>query len=467
MYPFSAGRLAQGLSGKLAAGGRQDRFTSLATDTRAIRRGDVFLALRGERFDGHRFFPAALKAGAGALVGEKFSAPVRKLAAKRGAAVVEVGDSLRSLQELARDQRRLFEGPVAGITGSHGKTGTKNCLAALLGAKHAVLSTTGNLNNHIGLPLTLLKAKPGQRFAVLEMGMNHEGELRHLATIARPNLAVVTAVGDAHLEYFGTRQRVAEAKAELVESLDGSGLAVLNGDDPLVRPMARRHGGQSFFFGSRAGSHLHLLEWKDRGASGLDMKVCWKTPGSKAGRTLTFKLNTGGQASLWNVLGAATAALALGLRPEEVQHTLAGYRPAGQGRQELVPLGKRTGILDAYNASPQSMRAGLEYLEASAPKGRRVAALGDMLELGPRSAELHRSVGRQARQAGVRSLAAVGDFSDEVLAGFGGEGKAFPTGGQKDAAHWLAGRLQDGDWILFKGSHATHMEKVYEALKGI
>jgi UDP-N-acetylmuramoyl-tripeptide--D-alanyl-D-alanine ligase len=465
MYPMSLERLAAGLGGRVLAEGGQGQYRSLSTDTRNLEAGQIYLALKGPNFDGQAFFTQALAKGASALVGSRFSAGVVKLARRRRAALLKVKDGLQALQSLAADQRGLMRGPVACVSGSTGKTGTKDRLAHLLSGQAKVLATEGNLNNAIGLPLTLLKAEPDQAYAVLEAGMNRAGELRALARLARPDLAVLTNVGDAHLGHFKDRKAVAAAKAELIESLGPGHTAVLNGDDSLVRPMARRHRGPSILFGRSADCHLRLLSERDRGASGLGARLTWNPAKGRKPVAMSWKLPQGGRASLWNGLAAAAAGLGLGLDPDEVASRLASFQGSGGFRMEMAKLGKARAVLDCYNASPQSMEASLEFLSRSAPQGRRLAVLGDMLELGPSSEKLHLQAGKQARKAGLRVLAGLGNFAPELCRGFGGPSRAFPPGAQAEAASWLAEQLKDGDWILFKGSHGMQVQKVFQSLK--
>jgi UDP-N-acetylmuramoyl-tripeptide--D-alanyl-D-alanine ligase len=431
---MSAQRLAKGLNGRLLAQGPESHvYRRVSTDSRTLQPGDVYVALKGERFDGEKFFKAALARGAGALVG-------RRLPKARRVALIETSDSLRSLQDLAADQRRIFQGPVIAITGSNGKTSAKECLAWLLGGPSKVLATPGNWNNHIGVPLTLLGALPGQQAAVLELGMNHFGEIKRLTEICRPDIAVVLNVGDAHLEFFKTRLRVAKAKEELLQGMRGSGIAVLNGDDPLVRAMGRRFKGRVLYFGIGPGCDV-------RATQGGDI------------------LKSGGRVRLYQALAALAAGLAAGFSMESLLERLRSFRPQAKNRQQLERLKGANFILDMYNASPQSMAAALEHLKASAPKGRALAVLGEMLELGPKSAGFHWQAGRAAKAAGLRALAAVGPHAKQLLLGFGGEGKAFHKEEAVQAAAWLRSRLKPEDWILVKGSRGMKLERVVEALK--
>ena len=450
MFPFSARRLAQGLGGELIAEGSEASYANLVTDSRKVKKGDIYLALKGERFNGEAFFEKAAKAGAAALVGRK---PPRI----RGCAAIRVPDGLLALQALARDQRRLFEGPVIAITGSNGKTGVKECLAHLLG--EGTLATQGNFNNHIGLPLTLLRLQPGHRAAVLELGMNHYGELALLGKISRPDVALELNVGDAHIGFFKDRAGVAKAKEELLEAMGSSGIAVLNGDDPLVAAMGRRFRGRQIRFGTGKGNDLRLSRIQDRGASGLKADLSWQ------GRALPLRLPMGGKARRYQALAALGGALAAGRELKGLLPRLGSFRPQSQGRLQLERLGGVSFILDTYNASPQSMDAALEFLELSAPRGRRLAILGDMLELGAAAGNFQRALGRRARKAGLRVLGALGPRASATLEGFGGAGAAFQEEDAAGAAAFLKANLKAGDWVLLKGSRGMAVERVFAGLK--
>ncbi len=455
MFPLSSFRLARGLKGKLLAPGGTRDYARVSTDTRTLKAGDVFVALKGPRYDGTKFFDKALKAGAAALVGTSgFPGSERK------AALVKVGDPLRALQDLALDQRLLFEHPVVAITGSNGKTSTKECLAWLLGGRDLVLSTPGNWNNHVGLPLTLLGLERHHRFAVLELGMNHFGELSRLARICRPDVSMVLNVGDAHLEYFGTRRNVAKAKEELLQGTGSQGCAVINGDDPLVAGMGERFKGRVLSFGSGRRCELRLLALRDSGAAGLRAKISWMD------KTHAFALKQGGRVRLAQAMASLAACLALGKEMGPLLQRLEAFEPAAKNRQQLKKIGGATYILDMYNASPQSMAAGLELLEASAPTGRRVALLGDMLELGLAAPRFHYMAGREARARGVSALAALGPNAKETLRGFGGTGKAFATTEVALAAQWLKEQVKAGDWVLLKGSRGMALERVLDPKVG-
>jgi UDP-N-acetylmuramoyl-tripeptide--D-alanyl-D-alanine ligase len=467
MLPFSPERTRAGLGAALEQPGVPRSFTAADTDSRRVAKGGLFVAVQGST-PGEGYFDAALAAGAGGLAGRAFKPSVRRAAKRRGAWLFRVRDGLAALQALAADQRRQMGGKVVALTGSNGKTGTKDLLAHLLAGEGEVLATQGNFNNHLGVPLTLLRARPGQRFAVLEAGMNHAGELLALGRLILPDLAVELNVGDAHAGFFKDGRRgVARAKQELLQAMGPGGIAVVNADDPYTVAMGRAFQGRVVSFGRSRGAALRLDAVDDRGAHGLTAWARWNAPlGGKPAR-LRVRLGRGGKAGWTQAAASLAAALALGCEPGALQRRLAGWAAPGKLRQELRPLpfGAKA-ILDAYNASPQSMQAGLDYLARSARGGRKLAVLGCMLELGALAPALHRALGRQARAAGVRSLVALGEHAQEITRGFGGDAAALGAAQAAEAAAWMRPRLAPGAWCLFKGSRGLAVERVYDALQG-
>ncbi|HTB23230.1 MAG TPA: UDP-N-acetylmuramoyl-tripeptide--D-alanyl-D-alanine ligase [bacterium] len=468
MLPFSGNRLAASLGARVVAQGKPAAlFTGAGVDSRTLAPGELFVAVQG-KVPGEGFFMAALRKGAGALAGRRFSATIVREARRRGAWLFQVPDGLRALQALAADQRRLLECPVVAVTGSNGKTSTKDLLAHLLGGGDRVLATRGNFNNHLGLPLTLLRARPGLDFAVLEAGMNHAGELLALGRILKPDLALELNVGDAHSGNFSTGRRgVALAKEELLRAMGPQGIAVVNGDDPATAAMGRRFKGRSVVFGRGRNAQLRLGGVVDRGAAGLRARASWSAPLGGPRAAFRVFLSQGGPARLAQAAAGLAAALSLGVEPRLLEARLKTWKPQGALRQEVRPLASgATAILDAYNASPQSMGAALEFLAKSAPRGRRKAVLGCMLELGKDSARLHRALGRAARGAGVTVLAALGEHAEDLAAGFAGDARAFGRDQAAEAADWIRPALGAGDWCLFKGSRGLAVERVFQALQG-
>jgi len=467
MLPFSGRRLAAGLGARTVAQGRRDAaFTGAGVDSRTLAPGELFVAIQG-KVPGEAYFQAALKRGAGALAGRRFSPALRREARRRGAWLLQVGDGLEALQALAFDQRTLLDCPVVAVTGSNGKTSTKDLLAHLLGGETDVLATRGNYNNHLGVPLTLLRARPSLRFAVLEAGMNHAGELLALGRILRPDLALELNVGDAHSGNFADgRNGVARAKEELLLAMGSSGVALVNGDDAACAAMGRRFKGRRVVFGRGRGAHLRLGGIVDKGAAGLRATAVWSAPLGGRRARVRVALTQGGPARAAQAAAGLAAALALGVEPALLERRLKTWKPQGSMRQEVLPMASgANAILDAYNASPQSMDAALNFLAKSAPRGRRKAVLGCMLELGPDSARLHRALGRAARAAGVTALAALGVHAADMAAGFAGNARAFAAEQAVEAAAWIRPYLKSGDWCLFKGSRGLAVERVFRTLQ--
>ncbi len=462
VYPFSGQRLAAGLGASVCRLGKDVRFTKVSIDTRALVPGAVFIALRGKRA-GEDFFKEALRAGALALVGRRFDRVTLARAKECGAWCLKVRDGQAALTRLATDQRSLFAGSVLAVTGSVGKTGAKEALARACGAFGPVSATPGNLNNHLGVPLSILGLTPQTKCLVLELGMNHPGELSVLTRLARPNVGIELNVGLAHaLNFKRGLVGVALAKEELLSAMRAGGVAVVNGDDPRTAAMGRRFKGRVLRFGQRGSNDLRLIPTVDRGLHGMRARVEWR--GAGAVQRGVLNLAQGGIARSVQAGAAIAGGLALGLPLAGLLRALQGWGQGSALRQERRRVHGWNFILDAYNASPKSMAAGLGQLAASAPRGKRVAVLGDMLELGSVTRAAQRTAGRQARMAGVRFLVAVGPKAKWTLEGFGAEGVAFGSAQVKQAADHLRQRLRREDWVLFKGSRGIAVERIANAL---
>ncbi|HEY8393952.1 MAG TPA: UDP-N-acetylmuramoyl-tripeptide--D-alanyl-D-alanine ligase [Thermaerobacter sp.] len=445
--------VAAAVGGRVVAGDPATVVTGAAVDSRRVRPGDLFFALPGRRADGHAFVAAALAAGArAAVVQREVDAP--------GGALIRVADTLAALGELARWLRRQRPDlAVVGITGSLGKTTTKEMTAAVLGRRFRVLKTEGNYNTEIGLPLTLLGLEPGHEAAVLEMAMRGPGEIARLASIAEPRVGVVTVVAESHLEFLGSLERVAAAKAELVEALPSGGVAVLNADDPRVLAMRERTAARVLTYG-RGDADVQAAAVESLGPAGSRFILRY------GGGEVPVHLAVPGPAAVTCALAAAATGVALGLPLEEIAAGLGQVRPAAM-RNEVRPVGAWTLYIDCYNASPTSTVAALTALREVAGARRAVAILGDMFELGDLAEEGHRRVGRHAaRTANV--LLAVGQWAPAVLEGWreaGGDPGAAAAYPDKaaliaDLDRWL----RPGDAILIKGSRGMEMERVVEAL---
>lgn len=456
MEPVRLAQVVAWTGGVLLRGDEELLLTSVSTDSRTLAEGACFIPLIGERFDGHDFLEEAVTKGAQAVLVQE-GRPWSHLPV----AVAAVRDTRRALVDLARGYRMQFDLPVVAVTGSNGKTTTKEMIAAILGRSRPVLATEKNYNNEIGLSHTLFKLERSHRAAVVEMGMRGRGEIALLASVARPNVGVVTNVGPVHVERLGSVDAVAEAKAELVEALGPDGWAVLNADDPKVGAMAARSAARVVTFGLSEGADVRAEEVRLDGEGKACFVLC------SAGGAAVVQLGIPGRHSVMNALAAAAAALALGAGLEDVASGLAEAE-GGEMRMEMVRLGAGIRLLnDAYNASPLSMRAALDTLAALEAE-RKVAVLGDMLELGKFSAEAHREAGRRAAAAGVELLITVGKQARETAAGAVEAGldqeRVLGCETAEEAAEECAARVRPNDLVLLKGSRGVRLERVAEAL---
>jgi UDP-N-acetylmuramoyl-tripeptide--D-alanyl-D-alanine ligase len=442
-------------------GDRNAGFERVWTDSRTVRAGDLFFCLQGPTFDGHDFAKAVADAGVAGIVCDKGkAASVREAIAGAASrpAVLEVLDTLQALGDLAAWTREGFGGPLIGVTGSNGKTTTKEMLRAIFLAHEGeghVLATQGNLNNLIGVPLTLFGLTSGHTAAIIEMGMNVPGE------IARPTVGLITCVAEAHLEGLGTIEGVARAKGELFEGLPRDAVAVVNADDPHVVREAKRFPfpGRRLSFGQSGEITASQVRCDRIDASSFTI--------SFAGLEARVELPLGGRHNVQNALGAAAAALAAGVPIETVAQGLSAMKPPPMRMSAEVLPGGVTLVNDAYNANPGSLAAALHTLGGL--DARRIVVVGDMLELGPRAAELHRRVGERAAAIDPLLVCAYGSFAGEVAAGAVAAGldasKVRVCARHEDAAAEVARVWLPGDAVLVKGSRGSAMEKVVDALR--
>jgi UDP-N-acetylmuramoyl-tripeptide--D-alanyl-D-alanine ligase len=447
--------------GDLHALGGWTRFAGVTTDTRALRPGQLFIAIRGDTHDGHAFVDEAARRGAGAVVVEPAHAD-RPL----DCGVIVVRDTLAALGDLAAFHRRRRSVRVVAVTGSNGKTTTKEMLAAILSRAYgaqAVLRTAGNLNNLVGLPLTLLRAGGHERVAIVEAGMNAPGEIWRLAEIAAPDVGVVTCVGPAHLERLGTLGAIAEAKGELYRRLRPSAAAVVNADDALASAAARVFPGRKIAFGmGEAEVAVRAQDVVERGLDGTEFRLVVER------HDVPVRLAVPGRHNVTNALAAAAAAHALGVPAADVQAGLEAFQPPGM-RMEVTQLPNGITLLnDAYNANPASMAAALRTLAATRGR-RRIAVLGEMRELGTHAAAGHRQVGAEAAAAQLDALLVLGPHADAVRAG--AEEAGMPAGrivvatSHAELAERLRAVGRPGDLVLLKGSRGAAMEEVLRLLR--
>ncbi|MEI9811309.1 MAG: UDP-N-acetylmuramoyl-tripeptide--D-alanyl-D-alanine ligase [Acidobacteriota bacterium] len=426
------------------------QITGWSTDTRTVASGDLFIALRGPNHDGNRYVAQALEKGAvAALVDGDVDAGVGPL--------LRVEDSLIALQHLASEVRKEWPGQVVGVTGSAGKTTTKDVIAEMISVAMPTEKTQGNLNNHIGLPLSLLRLNEDARAAVLEMGMNHAGEIRELAAIAGPNVGVVTNVGWAHIENIETIDGIAAAKGELIDALGPEGIAVLNADDDRVAAFAQKHPGRSILYGQSTSASVRAE----------DVEYSLDNSRFRVG-DVRFETALTGRHNISNILAGIATASIFGVEPSQLVDRVRQLRPAKMRGERII----HNGILiynDCYNSNPDAVRAMLDVLRDT-PARRRIAVLGEMLELGHWAEPLHRGVGNYAAACGINVLVGIRGAACYML------DAAKRSGFQDDAAFFFddaqsAGELvrslaQPGDAILFKGSRGVHVEAALDAFLG-
>lgn len=461
-FVLTAGLVADATVGRLVAGARDRRFAAVTIDSRSLPADALFIALAGPRFDGHQFVSDVLARGAAGVVVSSVPDQVRGVGGTP-AAVIVVDDTLAALQRLGRDVRVRSGARVVAITGSAGKTTTKEATASFLSARFTVFRNAGNLNNHIGLPLSLVELRHGAEIGIVELGMNHAGEIRTLVRLARPEVRVWINVGDAHIGFFGTRDAIAAAKAEILEEADAASVLVANADDPLVMGYAHRFAGRVVTFGESERADVRALHVVARGFDGTSCDV------HAAERQFPLEVALAGRAQLSNVLASVAVALEFGVPPSELTRRAAALRPvARRGDVLALPSGVRL-VDDSYNASPAATRAMLEALGDTRAAGRRVAVLGEMLELGDDAYALHRECGEAAASRVDELVVIGGPVADGLAAGAMARGMD-PTRVQRfssseEAARKIADLVGAGDLVLVKGSRGTRTDLVADRLK--
>ncbi|MBV8816262.1 MAG: UDP-N-acetylmuramoyl-tripeptide--D-alanyl-D-alanine ligase [Verrucomicrobia bacterium] len=451
MEAKTVAEIAEMASGTLFGAG-SGLVKSVSTDTRSIQPGQLFVALRGERFDGHDFLATALEQGAAAALVERLNRSLASLPQ------IQVSDALIGLQTLAKNYRTEFCIPVIGITGSNGKTSTKEMVAAVLGARFSVVKTAGNLNNHIGVPISVLRFEKSAQVAVLEYGMNHAGEVSQLIGIVRPDHAVITNIGVAHIEYLGSRQAIAREKSILAESVPSTGTVVLNAADDFAEWIAARCQGRVIRVGLKQGD-IQVQGIKHR----PDGEEFTLVAGSEEARVY---LPVPGEHMIINGLQAVGVGLAFGLSLAECAAGLA-KTALPSGRLQVKDLDAISIINDAYNANPDSMIAALKTVANLPVRGRRVAALGAMGELGSESLVGHQMVGKAVADNGFDVLIAVGDAASPIAqsAIAAGLARSRTVKTNAEAADLLNTILEPGDLLLLKGSRSAAVDQIIPLLE--
>ncbi|RTZ96579.1 MAG: UDP-N-acetylmuramoyl-tripeptide--D-alanyl-D-alanine ligase [Deltaproteobacteria bacterium] len=449
--------------GTLLSGNESAVFDSVEIDSRTFPPGALFVAIRGENHDGHAFLAEVIRQGArGVLVDDE---TITRKSAFQSVAVetacIAVSDTTRALGDLAAYQRRQADIRVVAITGSNGKTTTRCMTAAVFGRRFNTLASPGNFNNEIGLPLTLFRLKPRHQWAVVELGMNHFNEIRRLSAICRPDIGIITTIAPCHLAGVGSIEGVVKAKSELLENIRSGGTVILNRDDPHLARLGARAAMDVLFFGESEKADIRARSIRET-PGGIDFVL--ELPGSRT----PVRLPAVGRFMVVNALAAAAAGYLAGISGEEIGEGLSRYRPES-GRLTIVETDRGVTIIDdTYNANPASMAAAIDTLVNLAGRKRSILVMGDMLELGKESGQLHRATGELAGRSGISRIYITGTHADDVAAGARSGGlkkNRIITGETKAVIADLKNLLQAGDFLLVKGSRGSAMERVVTPIR--
>ncbi len=454
MESLKCREILEATGGTLAFGDAELDICSISTDSRRIGKGALFIPIAGERFDGHDFITSSLEAGAAASLTQS-----RLIPTVPGKAVIRVCDTVEALGKIAKYYRKKFGIPFVGITGSVGKTSTKDMVAEVLACSFNVLKTKGNFNNEIGLPLTIFNIDRSHEAAVIEMGMSGFGEISRLTSIVRPNIAIITNIGLSHIEKLGSRQNILKAKLEILEGLDNGGIVVLNGDDKLLYGIKDLVSFKTIFYGMEEGLDYQAFNIKTEGEKGTGFEL------TVNGRDYKIHVPVPGLHNVYNALAAVAAGLELGMDMDSVINGIARFTPSKM-RMDIIKHKGATIINDTYNASPQSMEAAINVLKEVAGSNRTIAVLGDMLEMGEWAFNAHVDVGIFAVSREIDYILTVGESGRNIAVG------AIEAGAEKcrvhsfekneDAAGFLKELFKKGDVILVKGSRGMKMEEIIE-----
>jgi len=451
MNPLTLFQIAQLAGASLSSGDGTAVINKVSSDSRMIKPGELFVALRGENFEGHDFVEASAKAGAtGALVELNWTGNV-----PNNFSLLRATDTLQAYQTLAANYRRSLALKVLAITGSNGKTSTKDFAASVLARKFRVTKTEGNFNNHVGLPRTILEATSDDEVAVWEIGMNHPGEIAALSKIATPDAAIITNIGVAHIEFMGSREAIATEKGALAEAVGPQGTVVLNADDPFSEGIAARTRAKVVFAGTTGGA-VQAIEIR-QGTEGSEFTIV------EGAHRCRAQLPVAGSHMVQNALLAVASGRAFGLSIEDCAAGLAAA-PLTKARLQIKEIGGVHFLDDSYNANPDSMKAALRTLVELDTEGKRIAVLGEMRELGAESERGHREIGETAATLGVEQLITIGDVAELIAEGAraGGLNKVSSARSTAEAARLLGEIAEPGDLVLIKGSRAARTEEVIE-----
>jgi len=444
--------------GILISGKMEDTISNISTDTRQIAGGDFFIPIAGERFDGHDFIADAFREGASGCLThrdlEGLDVPME------GRIIIRVEDTARALRDLASYYRSKFNIPVVGITGSVGKTSTKEMIACVLARKYNVLKTSRNLNNEIGLPLTVFNLNSSHEIAVFEMGMSALGEISRLTAIAKPSIAVISNIGISHIEKLGSKNNILKAKMEILEGLSDDGIVILNGDDDLLLGLKGLLRFRTIYYGMGEGMDYQAYNIRT-GEKGTFFEIFL------GNKEYTVEIKVPGVHNVYNALAAISTGMVMGIPPEDIIEGIAMFR-SGDMRLDIKEYNGIKVINDVYNASPDSMQAALRVLKDVSAE-RRIAVLGDMLELGRWSEEAHRSVGRFAALCNPDYVIAVGNYSSFIIEGarenIKGKMETFALKNNEEAIELISSVIKAGDAVLVKGSRGMRMERIVERIK--
>ena len=451
MNPLPLSQIAQLAGGSISSGDQTVVVNKVSTDSRTLKSSELFVALRGENFDGHNFVESAAQIGAaGAIVESTWNGEIPK-----NFALIRAKDTLQAYQDLAANYRKSLTLKVVAITGSNGKTSTKDFTAAVLAHRFRVTKTEGNFNNHVGLPRTILEATSADEIGVWEIGMNHPGEIATLAKVAAPDVAIITNIGVAHIEFMGSREKIAEEKAALAEAVGADGAIILNADDLFTKTIASRARGKVILAGTNSGS-IQAAEITQSG-TGADFTIL------EGAHRCRAQLSVPGLHMVQNALLAIAAGRIFGLSLEECAAELVAA-PLTRARSQIKDIGGVQFLDDSYNANPDSMKAALRTLVELDADGKRIAVLGEMRELGDQSERGHREVGETAAVLKIDQLIAIGDIAAAIAeaAGQAGLRKTSIVKSTLEAAEVLGEIAAPGDLVLIKGSRAARTEEVIE-----
>ncbi len=454
---FSLEDVLKATAGILVSGKQENIFYGISTDSRLVSKGNLFIALKGEKFDGHDFVRKALDQGAAGVLAQD-EAKINQALVDESVAVIKVADTLTALGDLAQAWRRLFSIPVIGLTGSSGKTTTKEMMAAIIGRKKNILKTEGNLNNLIGLPQTIFRLTREHELVILEMGTNTRGEIKRLTQIAMPDLGLITNVGPAHLAGFGSMDVVRDEKNDLFLNMSPSGIAIINLDDDAVTIAAERWNGRKITFSMSPNADVTVKDIERNGVKGVRFNLV------VGDSTQKVEMKIAGLHHVHNAMAAAAAAVAVGIDLKTIAEGLAAFRPFS-GRMEIIRLHNGAFLLDdSYNANPASVREALMTFKDLKVHYNGYVFLGDMLELGEGAVEMHRKIGMLIATIGVNALFLQGDFAEITAAGAVEGGLSpeniFFLSDKEKGIVYLKEHLKKGDWILVKGSRGMKMERI-------